>query len=150
MAEEEQAGRSRKRSSLGEDLATRSAHALKKARVQEELDLVLMKDLVAQEWLLVLPQVQAGADNKETEFVWSFNYDGLFRELKPEACHMREALPDDLVGFHCDAQLQNFINIGHDKIKRRFNVCLYWAPRAHEILKELDRREAASSAISKA
>ena len=137
--------RSRKRSSLGEDLALRTARALKNARHQKALDLIRMKELVAKAWDMAKVQVQQEADNKATEFTFTFNYHGLFTELKPDVNIMRDALPDELTRFHFDVWQGNCINVGHDKVAGEFNIRLYWSPRAHEILREWDNEEDAAA-----
>jgi len=135
----------RKRSALGEDLATRTAHALKQARHQKELDLIKMKELAAKAWELAKVQVQQAADDKETEFTWTFKYAYEFKELRPDVVTMRNALPDELTEFHYDPSQGNCINIGHDKIACEFNIRLYWSPRTHEILRYWDDQNAMSA-----
>jgi hypothetical protein len=135
-----------KRSKLGEDLATRTARAIRNARHQKSLDLSRMKQLVAEAWKLAQVQAQQAADHKETEFVWTFNYGGKFVVLKPDLGDMRNSLPDELTEFHNDPYQQNCINIGHDKVACEFNIRLYWSPRAHEIVRYWDYQEAMSAA----
>lgn len=137
--------RSRKRSSLGEDLALRTARAFKKARHQKDLDFIRLKELVAKAWDMAKVQVQQEADNKETEFTFTFGYHGEFTELKPDVNVMRSAFPAELTDFHHDPWQGNCINIGHDRVAGEFNIRLYWSPRAYEILREWDNEEDAAA-----
>lgn len=144
--EEAQIDRSRKRSALGEDYALRAAKAIKKRRAQKELDRIHMKELVAKEWAVAKVQGQVEADSAQTDFLWTFNYAGKFKELKPEESDMRESLPDELKEMHHDPWQQNCINIGHDIVLCEFNVRVYYAYRTHQILRRWDDMERAEAA----
>ncbi len=139
--QEAQIDRNRKRNPLGEDFATRAAHAIKKRRAQKELDRIHMKELVAKAWAAAKVHGQAEADAAQTDFRWTFNYVGKFKELKPEESDMRESLPDELKEMHHDPWQENCVSIGHDTVLCEFNVRVYYAFRTHQILRQWDHEE---------